>query len=202
MPEIKPTIMVVDDQPDFVEGVKLILEVEGYQVRTASNGREALDQLEIIAEERAKGLVSALPDLILADIMMPVMDGYVLYEHTQEHAALGGIPFVFLTAKTGAEDLQYGKDLGVEDYLRKPCSPDVLLASVRGQLMNKRPAPKKSQFFNDQIPITTKRSEMGMNETSQGAQKNANVVLIIVALIGILATLVTFLTLTPDWLTD
>ena len=197
MPETKSIIMVVDDQPDFVEGVKLILEVEGYQVWTASNGREALDRLEIVAEERAKGLVGALPDLILADIMMPVMDGYVLYEHTQEHAALENIPFVFLTAKTGAGDLQYGKELGVEDYLRKPCSPDVLLASVRGQLMSKKPAFEQPQFLDDKISVVTNRPEMVMDEASQGGIKNANLVLIIVAVIGLLAALVTFLTLTP-----
>jgi len=195
MPEIKPTIMVVDDQPDFIEGVKLILEVEGYQVWTASNGREALDRLQMVAEERSKGLVSALPDLILADIMMPVMDGYVLYEYTQEHAALGGIPFVFLTAKTGAEDLQYGKDLGIEDYLTKPCSPDVLLASVRGQLRGDKLPQQQAQYYEERFQ-PAEQTQTRRKKTSEQTMGNANIILIILAIIGILAALVTFLTMT------
>lgn len=131
--EDKSIIMVVDDQPDFVEGVKLILEVEGYKVWTASNGQQAFNRLDqalrsTTAEDRR------LPDLILADIMMPIMDGYALYEQTQMNPSLKQIPFIFLTAKTGPADLQQGKALGVEDYLTKPCVPDVLLTSVRGQL--------------------------------------------------------------------
>lgn len=137
MENSKSIIMVVDDQADFVEGVKLILEEEGYSVWTASNGREALDLLTANLntsdiEPRAK----PLPDLILADIMMPIMDGYVLYEHTQANPHLKYIPFVFLTAKTEVSDIEHGKELGIEDYLTKPCLPDVLLASVRGQLRN------------------------------------------------------------------
>ena len=127
--------MVVDDQADFVEGVKLILEEEGYNVWTASNGREALDRLtDNLTVVDSQPETKSLPKLILADIMMPIMDGYALYEHTQANTHLKYIPFVFLTAKTDSTDIQRGKDLGVEDYLTKPCLPDVLLASVRGQL--------------------------------------------------------------------
>lgn len=196
MQETKPIIMIVDDQPDFIEGVKLILEVEGYEVWTASNGREALDRLQNVAETRSKGLVGALPDLILADIMMPVMDGYVLYEHTQEHPALGNIPFVFLTAKTGSSDLQYGKQLGVEDYLAKPCSPDVLLASVRGQLGGGKLPQQQAQYFEEKTR-SAQTSPPRQESRSEQTMGNTNIVLIIVAVIGILAALVTFVTMTP-----
>jgi two-component system alkaline phosphatase synthesis response regulator PhoP len=191
MQETKPIIMVVDDQPDFIEGVKLILEVEGYEVWTASNGREALDRLQSVAEDKLKGFIGALPDLILADIMMPVMDGYVLYEHTQEHPALGNIPFVFLTAKTGAGDLQYGKKLGVEDYLAKPCSPDVLLASVRGQLRGGKLPQQQIQYYEDRFPPAQK-PQSGQEKASEQTISNANIILFILAVIGIVVTLVAF----------
>ncbi len=131
----KPLIMIVDDQTDFVEGVKLILEEEGYDVWTASNGREAFDKLTSNLTNNDTGLqTEPLPSLILADIMMPIMDGYTLYENTQADPHLKYIPFIFLTAKTDPTDIDRGKALGVEDYLTKPCLPDILLASVRGQL--------------------------------------------------------------------
>ncbi len=133
----QPLIMVVDDQVDFVEGVKLILEEEGYNVWTAFNGREALDQLQKNLNSHDVRVSGPLPDLILADIMMPVMDGYTLYENTRANSHLKYIPFVFLTAKTDSTDIERGKTLGVEDYLTKPCLPDILLASVRGQLKHK-----------------------------------------------------------------
>jgi len=136
MQNSKPLIMVVDDQVDFVEGVKLILEEEGYNVWTAFNGREALDQLQqSLHNDDLSATIKSLPDLILADIMMPIMDGYTLYENTQSNAHLRPIPFVFLTARTDSADIERGKELGVEDYLTKPCLPDILLASVRGQLI-------------------------------------------------------------------
>lgn len=143
--------MVIDDQPDFIEGVKLILEEEGYEVWTAINGQHALDRLEsAFLNRREQGKEKSLPDLILADIMMPVMDGYTFYEKTRENPYLNHIPFVFLTAKTEQNDIQYGKELGAEDYLTKPCQPDDLLASVRGKL--KRVKQKRTiaaQFTGD-----------------------------------------------------
>jgi CheY-like chemotaxis protein len=156
----KSIIMVVDDQPDFVEGVKLILEIEGYEVWTASNGQQALERLQnLVQQPGLKDTTKKLPQLILADIMMPVMDGYTLYNHTQNNESLRTIPFIFLTAKTGPADLQQGKELGVEDYLTKPCVPDVLLASVRGQLKDNKfnKVELTSQPVLSQTPVLTEK---------------------------------------------
>jgi CheY-like chemotaxis protein len=156
----KSIIMVVDDQPDFVEGVKLILEIEGYEVWTASNGQQALERLQnLVQQPGLKDTTKKLPQLILADIMMPVMDGYTLYNHTQNNESLRTIPFIFLTAKTGPADLQQGKELGVEDYLTKPCVPDVLLASVRGQLKDNKfnKVELTSQPVLSQTPALTEK---------------------------------------------
>ncbi len=130
-------IMVVDDQADFIEGVKFILESEGYQVWTATDGQDALDQLLTSFKNRNEhqnGNHKYLPDLILADIMMPVMDGYTLHDKVRGNPYLNHIPFVFLTAKTDDRDIRHGKELGADDYLTKPCQPDDLLATVRGKL--------------------------------------------------------------------
>jgi two-component system response regulator VicR len=70
---MKTIILVIDDNPELVDGVKLSLEMEGYQVLAAANGQEALGILERIT-----------PDLMLADIMMPEMDGYELYERVHQ----------------------------------------------------------------------------------------------------------------------
>jgi CheY-like chemotaxis protein len=192
MEDIKPTIiMIVDDQPDFVEGVKLILEVEGYEVWTASHGREALDQLERVAQKMgSRPGKAALPALILADIMMPIMDGYTLYEHTQASPALKTIPFIFLTAKTSPNDLAYGKELGVEDYLMKPCAPDVLLASVRGQLRNAR---LPADYYVDARPEkVTEKAEIEKTPEQVAGIGTTNMILIMVAFIGLVVTLITF----------
>jgi len=117
-------ILVVDDNPALLEGVKQLLETEGYQVLTALNGVEALKVLERIT-----------PDLILADIMMPKMDGYELYERVHEDMDLVQTPFVFLTAKSDADAIRQGKAMGVDDYITKPFDPQDLTAAVQGRLV-------------------------------------------------------------------
>ncbi len=133
----RPLILVVDDNLEFLEGVKLSLEMEGYQVWTATNGQQALDRL-LAAFRRDRARAGAgpdhLPDLILADIMMPVMDGYAFYEQVRANPYLNHLPFIFLTAKSSEVEVRFGKELGADDYLTKPFSPEDLLASVRGKL--------------------------------------------------------------------
>ena len=117
------SILIVDDEPDLLENIKLPLEIEGYQVFAASNGLEALK----ILESRPVGL-------ILTDIAMPDMNGYQLYERICENPHWAMIPFIFLTARTLDSDIRYGKELGVDDYLPKPIRNEDLLAIVRGKL--------------------------------------------------------------------
>ncbi|MCB0154144.1 MAG: response regulator, partial [Anaerolineae bacterium] len=116
-------ILVVDDNPQLIDGVKLTLEMEGFQVLTATTGREALTVLERIT-----------PDLILADIMMPEVDGYQLYEAVHADERWVQVPFIFLTAKTNSADIRRGKEMGADDYITKPFAADDLVAAVRGRL--------------------------------------------------------------------
>jgi len=131
-------ILVVDDNLEFLSGVELTLTMEGYQVWTATNGQEALYKLQTAFQGKEKEEEGAsldhLPDLILADIMMPLMDGHNFYERVRANPYLNHIPFIFLTAKSSQDDIRYGKELGADDYLTKPFSPEDLLASIRGKL--------------------------------------------------------------------
>ncbi len=117
------TILVVDDQPGILENLDLLLTAEGYGVLTARDGLEALDVLE-----------SEPVDLIVADIAMPRLNGYQLYERVREKPEWLTIPFLFLTARAMDSDIRYGKELGVDDYLTKPIQPEDLLAAVQGRL--------------------------------------------------------------------
>lgn len=117
------SILVVDDEPDLLDNIVLALEVENYHVLTANDGLEALEILQ-----------SQPVDLILADVAMPDMNGYQLYERVRQNPAWVIIPFIFLTARTMDSDIRYGKELGVDDYLTKPIRSADLLATVRGKL--------------------------------------------------------------------
>jgi len=92
-------------------------------VITGGNGKEALEQLR-----------SVTPDLILADILMPEMDGYALFEAVRSRPEWISIPFIFLTARRERKNILAGKRLGAEDYLLKPISPDDLLTAIRARL--------------------------------------------------------------------
>jgi CheY-like chemotaxis protein len=135
--EFKGLIMVVDDNPEFLSGIQLTLEMEGYKVWTANNGQNALEQLEkaFVLRQRMDGSgMEHLPDLIVADIMMPEMDGYQFYEQVRANPYTNHIPFIFLTAKGSDENIRHGKELGADDYFSKLSPPEDLLASIRGKL--------------------------------------------------------------------
>ncbi len=119
-----PTILIVEDNISLLEGLKDLLESVGYQVLTAENGSDALDLLEDDVK----------PDLIISDIMMPRIDGYEFQARVREKPELLGVPFIFLTAKGGRDDIRLGKDLGADDYITKPFDEEDLLVAVRSKL--------------------------------------------------------------------
>ncbi|NTV65130.1 MAG: response regulator transcription factor [Oscillochloris sp.] len=121
------TILIVDDQPELLMGLQMALEAAGYAVITAQDGHIALDRLQ-----------NEPIDLILADIAMPELNGYQLFERVRTDPRMLRIPFVFLTARAMASDIRYGKTLGVDDYLTKPIKPEDLLAVIEGRLRRAR----------------------------------------------------------------
>lgn len=119
----KRCILVVEDHRPLLAAIRDILESENYTVLTATDGVIALQVMEEIR-----------PDLIVADIVMPRMNGHTLLKRIRARPEWVSIPFIFLTAKSGKEDVLKGKALGVEDYLTKPFDPEELLVTVRAQL--------------------------------------------------------------------
>ncbi|MBP6827842.1 MAG: response regulator [Saprospiraceae bacterium] len=121
----KPTILVVEDNPDLQEYIRLILS-EKYDVVTAENGRAALDCL----------LQTAGCQLILSDLMMPVMDGYQLLEKLKSDDATRHIPVIMLTARADVQGKLKALRIGVDDYLLKPFDEEELLARIENLLKN------------------------------------------------------------------
>jgi len=121
---IKAKILIVDDDIDFVESTKTILESKPYEVIVAYEGEEGLKK----ASEEA-------PDLILLDVIMPVKDGFTAAEQLRKDPKLSKIPVIMLTAFSSKRQessipVSRGFTLEAEEYLEKPVSPDVLLATV------------------------------------------------------------------------
>ena len=122
--ERKARILLVDDDPDFVESTKIVLESKPYEVIVAVNGGEGLRKAR---EEK--------PDLILLDIIMPVEDGFTAAEQLKKDPQLANIPVLMLTSYStkGAETSiprSRGYELEAEDYIDKPVKPQDLLAIV------------------------------------------------------------------------
>lgn len=113
-------ILIVDDEPRYQQLVRVNLESDEYQVSTADNGQEAI---ELVANEQ--------PDLVLMDVMMPVMDGFTATERIREFST---VPIIILTAKGEERDRVRGLDAGADDYVVKPFSAQELLARVRAVL--------------------------------------------------------------------
>jgi two-component system alkaline phosphatase synthesis response regulator PhoP len=126
--EKRAKILLVDDDEDFIESTKLVLESKPYQIIVASNGDEGLRKAR---EEK--------PDLILLDVIMPVKDGFTAAEQLKKDPQLSKIPTLMLTAfATKGRETQIpvskGFALETEDYIDKPVSPQELLARVEKHL--------------------------------------------------------------------
>lgn len=133
-------ILVVEDEVALREGLKVILEEEGYTVLTAPDGLQALQMME-----------ESPPDLIVADIMMPRMDGYALYEVVRARLTWATIPLIFLTAKGQRKEVLKGKGMGVEDYITKPFEPEELIVAVRARLGRARAIRRATEVEFDQL---------------------------------------------------
>jgi signal transduction histidine kinase/DNA-binding response OmpR family regulator len=133
----RATILLVEDNPDLQAYIQLVLK-EKYHVVTAGQGQEAWTFLK--AENTAK----PLPDLILSDLMMPVMDGYQLLERLKSDDATRHIPVVMLTARAEAQDKLKALRIGVDDYLTKPFDEEELLARIEN-LLNNQAARRMAQ---------------------------------------------------------
>jgi two-component system sensor histidine kinase/response regulator len=129
-----PTILLVDDHLSLLTSLKFRLESYGYQVLTADNGRTALQVMASVG-----------PDLIISDIMMPVMDGFDFFQAVRSDPRWLEVPFIFLSAKGAENDVRYGKLLGAEEYIVKPFDPEDLRVAVVAKLRRARDLQRHSQ---------------------------------------------------------
>lgn len=116
-------LLLIDDDPNLVVLVKDYLELRGYVVEAAKNGRDALRLLE-------KGL----PNLIICDVMMPEMDGYTFVKQVRENPQTSWLPILFLSAKGQMQDRVTGLSKGADVYMVKPFEPDELVAQIEASL--------------------------------------------------------------------
>jgi diguanylate cyclase (GGDEF)-like protein len=129
-------ILVVDDDPFIARLLEIELRAAGYEVRTASDGQKAL---ELVAE--------SCPDLVLADVMMPNMDGYELTRRLRLDGRTGSVSVIMLTARGLSADKLEGFSVGADDYIVKPFDTPELLARIRGVL-------RRAKEMRAQSPLT------------------------------------------------
>lgn len=116
-------ILLVEDHDELRENTSEILGLAGYEVASAANGKEGYD----LALRKS-------PDLIVCDIMMPVLDGYGLLHLISKNESLKRTPFIFLTAKTERTDYRKGMEMGADDYITKPFTDIELLSAIESRL--------------------------------------------------------------------
>ena len=126
------TILIIEDNLEVRENTAEILELSNYKVFTAENGKAGV---ELALEEK--------PDLIVCDIMMPVLDGYGVYHLLSKHKETAGIPFIYLTAKSEKADVRRGMEMGADDYITKPFEGIELLNAIEIRL-------KKRELLKEQ----------------------------------------------------
>src|SRR5690554_5287491 len=133
------TILIVDDEPDIVEIIRYNLAAEGYRIKTAENGKEAVSVAKKIN-----------PQLILLDVMMPKMDGMEACRRIREIPELSDTVIAFLTARSEDYSELAGFEAGADDYIAKPIKPKVLVGRVKGLLRRfKLPETEKEIKFGD-----------------------------------------------------
>lgn len=123
----KTKILVIDDEPNIVQTLKDRLEMNEYTVFTACNGQEGLS----VAEQE-------LPDLILMDVIMPIMDGHEALENLRQHDWGKNISVIMLTARSQVQDISRAKACGIEDYIIKPFDLSELLEKIESILEHKK----------------------------------------------------------------
>lgn len=125
-------ILIIEDNAEVRENLSEILELYGYAVEQAENGKKGIEKA-----------LAAPPDLILCDVMMPELDGYGVLQILSQRDSTMAVPFIFLTAKTEREDMRRGMNLGADDYLTKPIYKDELLHVIEQRLAKQERMQKK-----------------------------------------------------------
>ncbi len=141
-------ILLIEDSDEIRENTAEILELAGYKVFTAANGKIGVE----LAHQHH-------PDLIICDIMMPVLDGYGVLHLLNKHTDLASIPFIFLTAKSERGDFRKGMEMGADDYITKPFDDIELLNAIESRL-------KKASLLKKEYEANADGLKMMINDFS------------------------------------
>lgn len=142
-------ILFIDDNNELRMNTAEILELANYEVFTAENGKAGV---ETALREK--------PDLVICDIMMPVLDGYGVLHALQKNSSTMNTPFIFLTAKTEKSDLRKGMEAGADDYIMKPFTGTELLNAVEGRL--KKVELLRQHFSRDEDTLASTKNGVNM----------------------------------------
>lgn len=154
---MKYKILVVDDEPHIIELVKFNLETTGFKVLEASDGQKAI---EIIKSKK--------PDLVLLDLMLPIIDGFEVCRILRKNEKTREIPVIMLTAKSEEVDKILGFEVGADDYITKPFSTRELVARVRAVLRRTKAIDDSSKIEARDIVIDVDKYEV----TVRGEKKD------------------------------
>lgn len=142
------TVLLIEDNAEIRENTAEILELANFRVLTASNGKDGIEKAH-----------SEKPDVIVCDIMMPVLDGYGVLHMLNKSDDLRAIPFIFLTAKTERLDFRKGMEMGADDYITKPFTELELLNAIEQRI--KKVNRIKEKFSNSPFDMKSLFEEMG-----------------------------------------
>lgn len=135
------TILLIEDDTVLRENTAELLELSDYKVLTASNGK--------IGVEIAK---NHKPDIVVCDIMMPILDGYGVLEALSKNNETKFIPFIFLSAKTERQDVRRGMDLGADDYITKPFNEDEIISAIESRIAKAAILKEERESIKSNIP--------------------------------------------------
>lgn len=149
----KMQVLLVEDEPAQREVLAYNLEAEGYTVRSADNGEEAMMLID-----------EAAPDLIILDWMMPLLSGIEVCRRVKTRPETRNIPVIMLSARSEEVDAVRGLDTGADDYIVKPYNLRELMARVRTQLRRVRPAASGEQLSYDDIVLNAETHRVMRSE--------------------------------------
>ena len=149
-------ILIVEDERDILQLVKLYLEKEGFRTITASTGPEGLKQAK---QEK--------PDLVILDLMLPEIDGLEICKRLRSAPETAMMPIIMLTAKAEESDTVIGLELGADDYVTKPFSPKALIARVKALLrrLERKPEEGPSRYHYRDLVLDLARHEVTVKKT-------------------------------------
>ncbi|WDF57404.1 response regulator [Mucilaginibacter sp. KACC 22063] len=146
-------ILIIEDNNDIRESTAEILELAGYEVLQATNGKTGVDLA-----------TQSKPDLILCDIMMPELDGYGVLYLLSKNAETAAIPFIFLTAKAERVDFRKGMEMGADDYLTKPYDDMELMNAIESRFAKKE---KQEAHYSKSLQNIEKLANTGHNGSEE-----------------------------------